>query len=141
MYYLYCKYTKDLHEVDVLVYSIIINSSIINTGGVICESLLSDVQRPHYYFHFFIFPTVRPYICTYSVFRKKLCFFTIHCNPCLAYIAVRDHQSSQRNESVQSLLLAGSFCTTNSSRVLARERWQTLQNSREKNTQYLMNTL
>ena len=38
-----------------------------------------------------------------------LCFFTIHCNPSQAYIAVRDLQSSQRNESVQSLLLAGNF--------------------------------
>ena len=32
------------------------------------------------------------------------------------------------------------FCTTNSSRVLARERWKTFENSWEK-TQYLMNTL
>ena len=42
--------------------------------------------------------------------------------------------------SVQSLLLPGNFCTTNSSRVLARERRQTFENSWEK-TQYLMNTL
>ena len=41
--------------------------------------------------------------------QEKLCFFTIHCNPSLAYIAVRDLQSSQRNASVQSLLLAGNF--------------------------------
>ena len=46
--------------------------------------------------------------------QEKLCFFTFHCNPSLAYIAVRDLQSSQRNVSVQSLLLAGHFCTTNS---------------------------
>ena len=32
------------------------------------------------------------------------------------------------------------FCTTNSNRVLARERWQTFENS-WKNTKYLMNTL
>ena len=32
------------------------------------------------------------------------------------------------------------FCTTNSSRVVARERWQTFENSWKK-TQYLMNTL
>ena len=56
------------------------------------------------------------------------------------HIAVRDLQSSQRSASVQSLLLAGLFCTTNSRRVLARERWETLKNSWEK-TQYLMNTL
>ena len=41
--------------------------------------------------------------------QEKLCFFTIHYNPSLAYIAVRDLQSSQRNASVQSLLLAGNF--------------------------------
>ena len=41
--------------------------------------------------------------------REKLCFFPIHCNPSLAYIAVRDLQSSQRNASVQSLLLADNF--------------------------------
>ena len=60
---------------------------------------------------------------------KIVFFFTIHRNPSIAYIAVRDLQSSQRNASVQSLLLAGNFCTTNSSRVLARERWQTFENS------------
>ena len=36
-------------------------------------------------------------------------FFIIHCNSLLAYIAVRDLQSSQHNTSVQSLLLAGNF--------------------------------
>ena len=41
--------------------------------------------------------------------QEKLCFFKIHCNPSLASIAVRDLQSSQRNASVQSLLLAGNF--------------------------------
>ena len=45
----------------------------------------------------------------YRVFRKNCVFFTIHCNPSLAYIAVRDLRSSQRNASVQSLLLAGNF--------------------------------
>ena len=40
----------------------------------------------------------------YRVFRKNCVFFTIHCKPSLAYIAVvRDPQSSQRNVSVQSL--------------------------------------
>ena len=43
------------------------------------------------------------------VFRKNCVFFTIHCNPSLAYIAVRDLQSTQRNAGVQSLLLAGIF--------------------------------
>ena len=34
---------------------------------------------------------------------------TIYCNPSLAYIAVRDLQSSQCNASVQFLALAGNF--------------------------------
>ena len=46
---------------------------------------------------------------SYRVFRKKLCFFIIHCNPSFAYIAVGGLLSSQRNASVQSLLLAGNF--------------------------------
>merc|ERR1711911_407917 len=74
--------------------------------------------------------------------QENLCFFTIHCNPSLAYIAGRHLQRSQHNASVpsvQPLLLAGNFCTTNSSRVLARERWQTFKNSLK--TQFLMNTL
>ena len=45
----------------------------------------------------------------YRMFRENCVFFTIHCNPSLAYIAVGDLQSSQRNASVQSLLLAGNF--------------------------------
>ena len=62
--------------------------------------------------------------------QENVCFFfTIHSNPSLVYIAVRDLQSCQRNASVQSLLLAGHFCTTNSSQVLAREMWQTFENS------------
>ena len=40
---------------------------------------------------------------------RKIVFFTMHFNPSLAYIAVRDLQSSQRNASVQLLLLAGQF--------------------------------
>ena len=41
--------------------------------------------------------------------QEKLCLCTIHCNPSLAYIAVRDLQSSQRYASVQSFLLVGNF--------------------------------
>ena len=41
--------------------------------------------------------------------QEKLCFLTIHCNPSLTYTVVRDLQSSKRNASVQSLLLAGNF--------------------------------
>ena len=46
---------------------------------------------------------------TYRLFWKKCVFFTIHWNSFLAYIAVIDLQSSQRNASVQSLILAGNF--------------------------------
>ena len=38
--------------------------------------------------------------------QEKIVFFTIHCKPSLAYIALRD---LQRNVSVQSLLLARNF--------------------------------
>ena len=38
--------------------------------------------------------------------QERLYFFTIHCNP---FLSVRDLHSSQRNASVQSLLLAGNF--------------------------------
>ena len=48
-----------------------------------------------------------PFIGKLQGVLEKLCFFTIHSNPFLAYIAVRALQSSQRNASVQSLLLAG----------------------------------
>ena len=68
----------------------------------------------------------------YRVFRKK-CIFS-------QFTATPPSPSSLKetfNASVQSLLLAGNFCTTNRSRVLAREMWQTF----EKKTQYLMNTL
>ena len=41
--------------------------------------------------------------------QEKWCFFTIHCNPSLTYITVRDLQSSESNASVQALLLAGNF--------------------------------
>ena len=45
--------------------------------------------------------------CVYGPLNGRYrMFFTIHCNPSLAYIAIRGLQSSQRNASVQSLLLA-----------------------------------
>ena len=52
---------------------------------------------------------IRGETLNYRVFRKNCVFFTIHCTPSLAYIAVRGLQSSQRNGSVQSLLLAGNL--------------------------------
>ena len=44
---------------------------------------------------------------TFRVFRKNYVFSPFIATPSLAYMAVRDLQSSQRNASVQSLLLAG----------------------------------
>ena len=67
--------------------------------------------------------------------QEKMCFFSqfTATHPSIANIAVIDLQSSQRNVSVQShsywLVI---FCATNSSRVLARERWQAFENSWEK---------
>ena len=48
-------------------------------------------------------------LAMYRVFRKNYVFFHNSLQPSLAYIAVRDLQSSQRNASVESLLLAGNF--------------------------------
>ena len=52
-------------------------------------------------------PSVKGKLCTGCL--GKIVFFTIHCNPSLAYIAVREPQSSRCNASVQPLLLAGNF--------------------------------
>ena len=65
----------------------------------------------------------------YRVFRKNCVFFTIHCNPSLAYIAVRDLQGSHRNASVQSLLLAGDIQYNQQQPSAGQERWQTFENS------------
>ena len=54
-------------------------------------------------------PSVKCYVRAFVQGVQEIFFFTIHCNPSLAYIAVRDPQSSQRNAIVQSLLLAGDF--------------------------------
>ena len=53
---------------------------------------------------------------------KIVFFFTIHCNPSLAYIAVRALNSMWVYSHSYWLVV---FCTTNSSRVLAREKWHT----------------
>ena len=71
------------------------------------------------------------------MFIKNYVFLTIHYNPTLAYIGVRDIYSSQRNASVQSLLLAGNY--------LYKQKGEgEVVNFREflgKKTQYLMDTL
>ena len=74
---------------------------------------ISD-QYSFFFFGWHLFSMQRVYntIFTYWAIQdvqEKLCFFPIYCNPSLAYIAVRDLQSSQRNASVQSLLLPGIF--------------------------------
>ena len=64
---------------------------------------------------------------TYRVFRKNCVFSQFTATP-------------PSPTSLQMTFKAGHFCTTNSSRVLARQRWQTFENSWKK-TPYLMNTL
>ena len=109
---------------------------------VIINYIMSYV---HTYIHFknYYIPELNPtliYVCQYrledshrSPHNKptgcsgKNVFFTIHCNPSLAYIDVRDLQSSQRNASVQSHPPIGWYS-------LARERWQTFKNSWKKHT-------
>ena len=60
----------------------------------------------------------------------KIVFFHSSLQPLpRLHIAVRDLQNSQGSASVQSLLLAVFFY--NIRRVLARERWQTFENSWE----------
>ena len=72
--------------------------------------------------------------------QEKLCFFlTIHCNPSLAYIAIRDLQSSQRNASVQSLHWLVIFV-----QPIAAEFWRGRGGKLSRilgKTQYLMNTV
>ena len=62
--------------------------------------------------------------------QEKKCFFTVQYNPFLAYITIRDLQSPLNAMRVYShsyrLVI---FCTTNSSRVLAWEKWQTFETS------------
>ena len=82
--------------------------------------------------------SLTPPVTRFSFFLS----FTIHCNPSHAYIAGRDLAFIARNEMrvySHSYWLVN-FCKTNSSRVLAKERLQTFENSWKK-TQYLNNTL
>ena len=74
------------------------------TAALDLHKVLEKIQTGH--------PDIYLYMYMYMYIQgvqEKLCFFTIHCNPSLAFVAVRDLQSSQRNASVQSLLLAGNF--------------------------------
>ena len=67
--------------------------------------------------------------------QKKMCFFTIQCNPSLAYIIV------QRNASVQSLLLAGNFFVYNQEQPSAGDGEVANFGEFLGKTQYIMNTL
>ena len=49
-------------------------------------------------FSFFISHPINVSHQVQGVHRKNCVFFTIHCNPSLAYVAIRDLQSSQRKE-------------------------------------------
>ena len=72
--------------------------------------------------------------------HEKLCFFTIHCNPSLAYITEKTFKALNAMRVYSHSYWLVNFCKTNSSRVLAKERLQTFENSWKK-TQYLNNTL
>ena len=72
--------------------------------------------------------------------QEKLCWFHNSLHPSLAYIAVKTFKAFNAMRVYSRSYWLVIFCTTNSSRVLARERWQTCENSWKK-TQYLMNTL
>ena len=77
----------------------------------------------------------------YRVFRKKSDFFSLQTNPSLHRFK-RSSKLSTQCQRVKSLLLVGNFCTTNSSRVLAIDRWQTFENFwKQHNIQSTVNTL
>ena len=86
--------------------------------------------------------SVRPSIAprsTYREFRKKCVFFSqFTATPPTSLQETFKALNKMRVYSHSYWLVI--FCTTNSSRVLARESWQTFENS-WKITQYLMNTL
>ena len=72
------------------------------------------------------------------IIKKSIdCYFSLHPLPRLHRCKRLSKLSTQCE---RTLLLKIIFCTTNSSRVLARERMQTFENSWKK-TQYLINSL
>ena len=74
----------------------------------------------------------------YRVFRKKCIFSRFTATPPSPTCSKRPSKLAMRVYSHSYWLVI--FCTTNCSRVLARESWQTFANFKKK-TQYLMNTL
>ena len=74
--------------------------------------------------------------------QEKWCFFHKSLQPLpRLQRCKRPSKLSTQYECTVSLLLADNFCTTNSSHVLARDSWQTSENSCKKNPHYLMNAL
>ena len=71
--------------------------------------LVWEIVLEQFIRNIYVVLVIRNTILEVQGFQKKMCFFTLHRNLSFAYIAVRDLQSSQRNASVQSLLLAGDF--------------------------------
>ena len=72
----------------------------------------------------------------FTIIQKNCIFLTIHCNASLAYITVRDLLSSQRNASVQSLLLANNFFVQPIAAECWRGRGGKLSRIRGKNTNF-----
>ena len=75
----------------------------------------------------------------YRLFMINLCFLSIHCNPSLAYIDVRDLQSSQRNGVHSHSYWLFNFLYQQQPSAGDGDMWQTFENSWK--THYLMNTL
>ena len=59
----------------------------------------------------------------------NIVYFIIHCNPSLPYIALRDLKALNEMQVYSHSYWLVIFSTTNSCRVLARDRWQTFKNS------------
>ena len=75
----------------------------------VSDPVRSGFKTPDWFAQYIIIILQKNFSIQIQGVQEKLCFFTIDCNPSLAYIAVRALQSSQRNVSVQSLLLAANF--------------------------------
>ena len=71
---------------------------ILSTGWLkVLQDWLKGTKPRHSFFASGFTPNVKRKV---QGVQEKLCFFTIHCIPSFAYIAVRDLQSFQRNASV-----------------------------------------
>ena len=89
-----------------LTLSVLLSVSV--SGMAVC-SLSTHHSPEHLLVLFFLIVKVYIFMLCTGCSEKMCFFFTIHCNPSLAYIAVKDLLSFQCNASAQSLLLAGNF--------------------------------